>query len=183
MKIKTKILYVFIFFPLFIFSQSSATESFELNLVFDRSFKDFRNIQLFYIGGIPIISCHFKIDSLENDSNYTKVKIYGQYQYFGGANFCDATFILSETKKESVQNYLIHTGLSALKKPNNKVNEQKSDFNFIMLYESQPFIELGNDNDESSFIRNFKFLAELESKTDNKYMFINLFNWTKIFQN
>lgn len=180
---KTKILSVFILFPLFIFGQSSARDSFELNFHFNRSIENFKNIQLFYIAGTGVTSCHFKIDSSENNSNYCKVKLYGEYRYFGGGNFIFPTFILSETKNESVQNYLIHVDFSAQKKPNNEINKKKPDVIPIELTPSLPFIELAKNEDKSIVIRNFQFLAELQSIKENQYLFIDFFNWTKINTN
>lgn len=180
---KTKILSVFIFLPLIIFGQSSARDSFELNFQFNRSIENFKNIQLFYIAGTGITSCHFQIDSLENNSNYCKVKLYGEYRYFGGGNFIFPTFILSETKNQSIQNYLIHVDFSAQRKTSNKDNEQKSVIIPIELTSSLPFIELAKNQDESIVTRNFQFLAELQSMKQNEYFFKDLFTWTKIFPN
>ncbi len=162
-----------------VFGQSSSSDDFELNLIIDRNNKDFENMQLYYISGTGITSCQIKIDSLENN-NYSNIKLYGSYMYFGSGNALFPTFIISETKNNVIQNYLIKLDFSPGKTSTDETSKNKINQIAISLNPSQPVINAIHDENKSLLVRNYEFLSEVQSVKDNQYFFINMLTWTKI---
>ncbi|MDP2386681.1 MAG: hypothetical protein Q8M29_09945 [Bacteroidota bacterium] len=165
-----------------IFGQSSSSAEFEINLIVNKNRKDFENMQMYYISGTGITNCQLQIDSTEN-SNYCSVKLYGSYVYFGGGNAIFPTFIISETKNNVIQNYLIKVDFSAGPVSNIKTSEPKINQIAISLYPSQPVINAVHDENKSLIVRNYEFLSEVQSIKENKYFFIDMLTWTKIIFN